>query len=332
MKQSPNAHPNSRIVYIKRLPAVIHESNPDLQADYFSFASRSIGSFFAKDSTRPGTGLTISEEDLLMPHILNIPAEDRDFRQRVTDYFHGITTRVKGDADGAVFEVGLEYGGESISENGLKLTNPPLNVGQYVAYKHALAHPEVASSKAEGKGNSLKLYHAYDPDKETGIKLTASDVKDTAFQAYLELKRDPKSVTMYLTLLGVNTDSMGMDTQVLELRGIAERKPTDFVKVHNDKNKGVSYMIDQMKQYKVLRSAGTRLLIAESGDEIGRDKEQAVLYMKDQKNTKQVSILKAQLRDALKKAGKEDSVHGDAQGAKQEASPPEENLTLADIE
>jgi hypothetical protein len=91
-------------------------------------------------------------------------------------------------------------------------------------------------------------------------------------------------------------------------------------------------MIDQMAQYKVLRTVGTRLLITESGTEIGRDKEQAILYIKDLKNTKQVAVLKAQLRDALKKAGKEDDLGDEGTSAKPTAPTPGNDGSLSDLD
>lgn len=299
-------HKNSKQVFLKRLPLVIHESNKDLQADYFSLASRSIGGAFAKDSSRPITGLTIGEENLLMPLILNIPTEDRDFRQKVTDYFHGINTRVKGGDDGSALEIGLEYGPEvDFSEDGKTLNNPPLNVAHYIAWRHAQVHPEVAASEADGKGNSLKSYYIYDPSEVTKGKVNVSDTKDKALEAYLLVKKDPKKVEMYLTLLGVNHYSMPADDKVLKLREEANKKPVAFNKVHEDKNKEAAYFIDQCVAYKVMKTVGTRILVTESAEDIGRDRESAILYLKDSKHSKALLTLKAQLRNKMKEAGKD---------------------------
>lgn len=299
-------HKNSKQVFLKRLPLVIHESNKDLQADYFSLASRSIGGAFAKDSARPITGLTIGEENLLMPLLLNIPTEDRDFRQKVTDYFHGINTRVKGGENGTALEIGLEYGPDvELSEDGKTLLNPPLNIAHYVAWKHASVHPEVAESEDAGRGNSLKAYYIYDPSAVSKGRVDVSDTKDKAIEAYLVVKKDIKKVEMYLTLLGVNHYSMSANDKVLKLREEASKKPVAFNKVHADKNKDVAYFIDQCIAYKVMKTVGTRILVTESAEDIGRDREAAILYLKDTKHSKEVLTLKAQLRNKLKEAGKE---------------------------
>jgi hypothetical protein len=320
MSITQKRHKNSKIVYLKRLPLVIHESNKDLQEDYFAFASRSVGSAFAKDSIRPITGLTIGEENLLLPLVLNIPKEDRDFRQKVTDHYHEITTKVKGDKNGTALEIGLEYNNEAaISEDGITLNNPPLNVGQYLAWKHAQVHPEVAESEDAGRGNMLKAYFIYDPAVVTSGKVGASDVRDKALEAYLEVKKDNKKVDMYLTLLGINHYSMDQGEKVLKLRDLADKKPAAFNKVHADKNKDVAYFIDQCIVYNVLKAVGTRVLITESAEDIGRDKEATILYLKDAKNGKQVLTLKAQLRSALKKAGKSDEAEAEDEEAAPEA-------------
>lgn len=297
-------HKNSKIVYLRRLPLVIHESNVDLQNDYFAFASRSVGGAFAKDSDRPLTGLTIGEENLLLPLVLNIPKEDRDFRQKVTDYYHSITTRVKGGDEGTSLEIGLEFGGDEISEDGKFLNNPPLNVGQYLAYKHAIVHPEVAESKLAGKGNSMKYYYVYDPATVTQDNVDLSDLKDKAVEAYLQVKKDKKKVDMYLTLLDVKLGSLNEGEKILKLREIAEKKPAAFNKVHSDKNKAIAYFIDQVTLYKIFTKVGTRYLATESGEELGRDRKETIQYLKDSKNTLQLNTFKGQLRDALKEAGK----------------------------
>lgn len=304
-------HKNSRVVYLRRLPLVIHESNVDLQNDYFAFASRSVGGAFAKDSDRPLTGLTIGEENLLLPVVLNIPKEDRDFRQKVTDYYHSITTRVKGGNEGTALEIGLEFGGDEISEDGKFLSNPPLNVGQYLAYKHAIVHPEVAESRSAGKGNSMKYYYIYDPATVTQDNVDLSDLKDVAVEAYLQVKKDNKKVDMYLTLLDVKHDGLSIGEKTLKLREIAEKKPVAFNKVHNDKNQAVAYFIDQAVLYKVFTKVGTRYLATESGEELGRDRKETIQYLKDSKNTLQVNIFKGQLRDALKAAGKAEAEEED---------------------
>lgn len=304
MNHTQTRHPNSRIVYLRRLPLVVHESNKELQADYFSLASRSIGSYFAKDSDRPGTGLTIGEENLLLPHVLNIPTTDRDFRQRVTDYFHEIHTRVKGSEEGTPLEIGLEYGNDKpISTDGVTLSNPPLNVAQYIAYRHAMSHPEVALSKEAGQGNPLKAYYIFDPQAVTGSNISISDTKDSAFEAYLEVKKDGKKVDMYLTLLGVRHYNMSQGDKILRLRKEAEAKPKAFLAIHADKDKELYYFIDQCIDAKVFKTVGTRILIAESVEEIGRDKQAAMLYLKDAKNNKTLLTMKAQLMNALRAKG-----------------------------
>lgn len=298
-------HKHSKIIYLKRLPLVLHEGNKDLQQDYFSHASRSIGGAFAKGSNRPVTGLTIGEENLLLPLVLNIPKEDRDFRQKATDYFHDITTRVKG-GDGTPLEIGLEYGDDvDLSSNGKDLENPPLNVADYLAWKHAQVHPEVAESEEAGRGNMLKSYFIHDPNAVTTGKVSASDTKDKALEAYLAVKKDNNKVDMYLTLLGVNHYAMSQGEKALKLREYADKKPAMFNKVHEDKNKDVSYFIDQCVNYKVMKVIGTRILIAESMEDIGRDKMSAILYLKDSKNSKTVVTLKAQLKDKMREAGKQ---------------------------
>lgn len=290
--------PTSRVVFLRRKAISVHEAQPDLK-DYFDNSHRALASYWQKGSMRPGTGLTIAEENFLMPYILNIPETDRDFRTQVTDWFHAIETRVDPiDAfgnGGTAWEIGLENNEEPVSPKNL-----PLNVVHFVKWRHALGHPEVGLSFEDVRGNQLKRYYIHDPKAVTKSSLSVADIRDKALEAYLQVKQSIAKTIQYLSLMQVDP-AKHRGTESVKLRELAETKPTTFLEVHNDRDKDFQYMLMDLVQAKVLEEIGTRIIFKQSGDQMGKDLKEAIAWMKAPENSKQVAIFKAQIQDYKKK-------------------------------
>lgn len=297
----------AKIVYVRRkalsVPEAAANNSPELKS-YYDNAYRAIGSYWPRNSQRPGTGLTITEENLLMPYVLNISKEDKDFREKSTQFFHDITTKI----DPTIMDAkGFETGGTPLNislhndEEELSTDNLPNNISDYIRYRHIISHPDVALSFDDAKGNQLKKYYIHDEVKVTKGNVSNADAKDLAMEAYLQVKKDAAKVIQYLTLLKVDTrDYKGQET--VKLRDLATTKPVDFMKVHNNKNKDYYYMIIDLIAAKVLEQVGTRILIKESGAQLGATSEEAIAYLKDPANSKQVVIFKSLVQDYKKKA------------------------------
>lgn len=296
----------AKIVYVRRkalsVPEAAANNSPELKA-YYDNAYRAIGSYWPKNSQRPGTGLNITEENFLMPYVLNISKDDRDFREKSTNFFHDITTKI----DPTVMDQkGFETGGTPLdislynNEEELSPENLPNNISDYIRYRHIISHPDVALSADDAKGNPLKKYYIHDDVKVTLGNVSNADAKDLAMEAYLQVKKDAAKVIQYLTLLKVDSrDYRGQET--VKLRDLAVTKPLDFMKVHNNKNKDYYYMITDLLAAKVLEQVGTRILVKESGAQLGGTSEEAIAYLKDPANSKQVVIFKSLVQDYKKK-------------------------------
>lgn len=286
----------SKVVYLRRAAMSIPEAQGDKDLkEYFDNAHRSLGSFWTKGSMRPGTGLTLKEENFLMPYILNIPQEDRDFREKVTTFFHEISTKIEpttasGDG-GTKLEIGLENNEESLSP-----TNLPLEVMDYVRYRHALAHPEIGLTEDATKGNQLKAYYIHNPEDVKSGNNTKTDLKDEALSAYLEVKKEAVKIKQYLTLLNVDP-AAHKGQESIKLRELAEKTPKAFLTIYNDKDKDYKYFLSNLVAAKVVEEVGTRLLIKENGFQIGSNQKDAVAYLKDATNSKQVTIFKSMVQD-----------------------------------
>lgn len=285
---------NSVIVYIRRLPQFATAARKELEA-HFAEGQRGYGAYFAKGSARTATGLTIPEEDLLMPLILCIPKDDRDFRTKVNTHFESIEVKVPA-YDGLKLEVGLS----SDNSKPVAADNMPIALDDYIKYRHALGHPWMAPSMEDGKGNQLKQYYIFNPGEVSKSNVNVNELKDKALGYYLTLKGDTRKVAMYLTLLGVRSDDMPFGEQVIKLRSLTEADPQKFIDLYNDRNKEIKYAIEDMINKKVLKRVKSAILVESDGTIIGNNLDEAIVYLQDARNTRMYNVLKSRLQEKWK--------------------------------
>lgn len=290
-----DTHKNSVLVYIKRLPQFAAQARKELE-EFFAEGQRGIGSYFAKGSARVATGLTPMEEDLLMPYILNIPSTDREFRMKVNDHYIIIDKKIPGKV-GLELEIGLEVS----NTEPMSATNLPINIDNYLTYRWALMHPWVAPSEADGKGNQLKQYYIFNPGEVSKVNINVNEQRDKALGYYLSIKDNKRTVTMYLTLLGVRTDQLRTGEEVLKLRELVDKNPEAFLKLFDDRDKEIKYAIEDMINNQILERVNGAILVKEDGTLLGRDMKEAILFITDSKNTKLYNVLKSRLQEKWKK-------------------------------
>lgn len=290
-----DTHKNSVLVYIKRLPQFAAQARKELE-EFFAEGQRGIGSYFAKGSARVATGLTPTEEDLLLPYILNIPSTDREFRMKVNDHYIIIDKKIPGKV-GLELEIGLEVS----NTEPMSATNLPINIDNYLTYRWALTHPWVAPSEADGKGNQLKQYYIFNPGEVSKVNINVNEQRDKALGYYLSIKDNKRTVTMYLTLLGVRTDQLRAGEEVLKLRELVDKNPDAFLKLFDDRDKEIKYAIEDMINNQILERVNGAIMVKEDGTLLGRDMKEAILFITDSKNTKLYNVLKSRLQEKWKK-------------------------------
>ncbi len=289
---------NSKIVTIKRTIPFSQQANMDV-TEYFSGASRGIGAYFKRGSAKSGSGLEFNEIKLLMPIIINLESSDRDFMKKVDDYFTDITTRIPHD--GLPLEIGLKVNNDSaLSED-----NFPLNIEQYVKYRHAMSHPDMANSKEEAEGNQLKKFYLVDAEKTLENEKSTNDIRDQAMTEYLSIKGDKNKVDMVYTNIVLEYKNLSFNEKVMYLREYIEdndiAKAKNFIKIAQDKDLNIKYGINKLIQANILRRVGNAIVITESGTSIGKDMIDAVVWFKDQTNSDTIGVLKARLQEFAKK-------------------------------
>lgn len=297
----------SKIVEIHRKLSFMQDANqdPDVK-DYMGLAFRAIGSYWKEIGKVYASGLTREEENLLMPDLLGgITLEDNksDFRRMVQGFFKEICTKVP--MEGLKLEIGLEQDKE------LSASNPPLKPMDYIRYKHAIKHPQVAMDKDTADKYQHVLFYVVDKAAQVAGKSKLQDLEDKAQTEYLQINKDQAKTEMVLTLLGVATKALTSEDMVLALKSHASIDPDEsdtmnaerlqrFVSIVNDRELITKYDIMEMIRAGDLERVKTKILLKETGEVIGDNLKEAVVWVLDKGNSKTVNQLYAKLDEFAK--------------------------------
>jgi hypothetical protein len=320
-------HPNSHIVYIRRRSLFDTANRPELE-EYFADSSIGVGSYFTKGTAREASGLSIPEENILLPFVLGIPADDRDFRLKVNEYYSNINSKIPADSnpkkptDGLALEIGLHR--DNSAPVSAKDENLPINIEQFLRYRQISGHPWVGIS-GEDDGNQLKRFLIVDPKKQRQATKAVNEEADIALTRYIQIKQDRAKVRMYLRLTGHDLTKILPGEEVAALRTKAQSDPVNFNKAWNDPYKEHKYLIEEMVAFGLLKQVGTRILYGQT--EIGRNLEESVLWLKDPHHSDSFRALRALLDDAwTKNSVSFDTIEDATQSAHMDDSQIEEHL------
>ena len=227
--------PNSRIVKIFRKGTFIEGAQKAQAPEFMAMSKKSLGSFWENSFSKTiGSGLTFNEQKLLLPTIVDCEPEDRNFRAKVAEYYGSIKTIVPYEK-GRELEIGLS---ES-NKDPLSAKNLPLNLADYITYRHAAAHPLCAKDKQSADGNMLVEYYIFDPQEQEDFEVKLSQDADKALELYLKIKKTPERVDMLLTLLNVDPrifkGKNAAELKLAQLKEISEKTPESMITIYENK-------------------------------------------------------------------------------------------------
>ena len=316
---------NSKIVYLKRKVTFGEEARKDPSVkSYFGMSMRVIGSYFQEFGRVVASGLNRHELKELVPLITSIyPDDKKEFNKAAQDFYKNLSTKIPDD--GLKLEIGLEDPTlplvywetpkgeifENPTPGAERQLNPPLNLDNYVRYRHALSHPLVGKNQDAAEKYYHILFYIEDPQLATATAIEINDLEDQAGLIYHNTKKDSDKTTMILTLLGVSTRNKTEKEKVLLLKEqstINAQLPEDlqkknlerFLAIANDKKLTQKYEVEEFIRTRLLERHGTRILITETGDEIGKDLEDTVGWLFSPENSKDYNILKAKYQELNK--------------------------------
>lgn len=291
---------NSRKITIYQKGTFLDGAQKESAPEFMAMAKKSIGSFWkTSESKVMGSGLSFEEQKLLMPELVDCEPDDRQFRQKVYDYFSSMRTVVPY-GKGKTLEIGLSKSNkEPVSKD-----NMPIEISEYITYRHALAHPLVAASKQEADNNMLKEYYIFDAQAQEDAEIEENTTKDEALAVYLKISKESTKIDMLLTLLGTDPrkfkgkNATGLKKEAL--KEISEKRPKDLLDVYGDKLFEAKYEIQSMINTAILGSRGELIFDPETGETIGHNLSEAIAWIKAPANNQKYVLLKGRLQEALK--------------------------------
>lgn len=281
----------------------VQQADPAVK-EWFDSAWKAVGPYWDKTAKASASGLSWKEKQLLMPKLHNVEAEDREFRKATDEYFDQILTPIP--ADGLKLQIGLEDDSKPLSE-----TNRPINAKDYVTYRHLIGHPDVADTQQLAESLPHKKFYIFDKEATTDSQVSINKLEDQATEIYFEVRNTPEKVEQILTLMGVKTAKLEADEKVLKLKefsrankskdpSVQERALKSFIATATSKDMDLEYMITELLSGQILERVGTTILVKESGDSLGDSLREAVIFLKNPKNSKTLTFLKNSQKQLLK--------------------------------
>lgn len=297
-------HVNSKKVTIFRAGSFLSRAQGKDVEQHFADSKLSVGAYFEKDSQKVASGLDFEEEELLLPTIIDTPPTDKEFRKKVSEFYNDIDTKVPYET-GRELEIGLKTDNTKAMGKG----NIPLNVMDYLRYRHAKGHPYMGSTKEDADGNPLLLFYIFDKSDIQKVSSKKNKDKDEAMQIYLTIKEKPDMVPMLLTLLGTDIRTFhgtNKEQDMLEaLRAFAEDKAELFNKTYTEGRIETRSTIQLLINTKIFEIMHTKVRDVESKFIIGNSMEEAIVFFEDEANGDAVIAYKARLQEAIKKPAEE---------------------------
>lgn len=231
---------------------------------------------------QPLKGVTPKEEKELMTGILDVSPEHVDWPRHSKQFWAEMTIPV--GFTGVELEVGVNEDGS------------PISIMDYLKYKFALKHPHVALTKEEMDQDFAKRFYIQDLTREDRVKNTAIQFKKDADREFIKLSSNPKNMKRVLRLLSdINPDRMTEEQIENSLYELKNSKTKQFLKIAKDKNLEVKAEIEEMVTASVLRKIGNQIIFID--EVLGETLDDAVVFLKDKKNSGTLTILRAKLKE-----------------------------------
>jgi hypothetical protein len=299
--EKASQHPNNHVIVIKAKYTIAHEAQKELE-DWFAQTRKSIGGYFKGGSSRQsGSGLEDWEIDILMPIQLGMTKTDKDFRKEVDLFYTNINTRVPIPG-GVNLQIGLtEDNSKPIkfkNEEGDMVENLPINVEDYIRYRHAIGAPDVAPTEAEA-GAVTYNYYVVDSNARKAEARAKESVVDTALEYFLEVRQTPKEVAMHLTLLGEDYRKLDKEDRPSTLkRLILQGRAEDFTRNYKDGDNLIKFDIAQYVKTGIVLKEGNRYIF--DAVQVGVTEKDFIEYLKDDNNNETIAIIKARYAELRK--------------------------------
>jgi len=231
---------------------------------------------------QPLKGFTPEEEKKYMQGILDVSPEHVDWPKHSKQFWAELSVPV--GFTGIELEIGKHEDGT------------PLSIMDYIKYNFALKHPYVALTKDEMNSDITKKFYIQDLTREDKVKNNSIKLKKDADKEFIKVSSNLKTMKRILRLMSNNNpDRMTEDQIENSLYELKNSDPKKFIRIAIDKNLELRAEIEEMVSAGVLRKIGNQVIFID--EVLGDTTEDAVVHLKDKKNSGKLTILRAKLKE-----------------------------------
>ena len=231
---------------------------------------------------QPLKGFTPEEEKKYMLGILDVSPDHNDWPKHSKQFWAELTIPI--GFTGVELEIGMDD------------NDKPLSIMDYIKYRFALKHPHVAMTKEEMDGDFNKRFYIQDLARADKLKNNEIQLKKDADKEFIKVSSSEKSMTRVLRLMSnTNPDRLTRDQIENSLYEFKNSNPKKFVRIATDKNLELKAEIEEMVSAGVLRKIGNQVIFID--ETIGDTVDDAVVHLKDKKNSGKLTILRAKLKE-----------------------------------
>lgn len=279
---------DEHIVWIRRVnrksPLPVKDLTYNPAEDYI----HKIGSSFKSGTTLP-LGLfvlTEEEKERLMPELIGVNKTHNEWNSRLKKYWENISVNVP--FEGLELNCSVQHEAEGKSK--------PVNSFHYILYKYCLEYSGVANHEdLVGKSNKIKFY-IWSAKEQKKKDVFARRVKDEALMARINLQSDEVKMNSILYLFNADV-SKDKEENRLRLAELVDVRPDEFLVFSKDENLLTKAMIKRCINNNLLAQPPGSTMIGYEGDIIANNIDEAVIWLKDIKNSQAKVILETKLRE-----------------------------------
>ena len=231
---------------------------------------------------QPLKGFDPADEKKYMQGILDVSPDHVDWPKHSKQFWAELTIPV--GFTGVELEIGVDD------------DDKPLSIMDYIKYNFAIKHPHVALTKAEMESNTAKRFYIQDLSREDKVKNNTIKLRKDADKEFIKVSSNIDSMKRILRLMSNNNpDRMTEDQIENALYELKNNEPKKFIRIAIDKNLALKAEIEEMVSAGVLRKIGNQVIFID--EVLGDTIEDAVIHLKDKKNSGKLTILRAKLKE-----------------------------------
>ena len=231
---------------------------------------------------QPLKGFDSKDEKKYLDGILDVNPDHGDWPKHSKTFWADMTIPV--GFTGVELEIGKDTDGN------------PISIMDYIKYSFAMKHPHVALTKEEMDTDITKKFYIQDLTRQDKTRNNEIQVRKDADKEFIKVTSNSSNMKRILRLMSnTNPDRMSGDQVENALYEIKNSDPKKFIKIATDKNLELKSEIAEMISAGVLRNIGNQVIFIDvvSGDTT----DDAVIHLKDKKNSGKLTILRAKLKE-----------------------------------